>query len=55
MINLLPILWITVTPLGSFLVGNTRPVQAHTSLDKAPLISASMVNAMLHARNTGKM
>jgi hypothetical protein len=34
MINLLTIL-ITGPALGSFLGGNTRAVQAHTSLDKA--------------------
>jgi len=35
MINLLAILSITGTALSSLLGGNTRAVQAHTSLDKA--------------------
>jgi len=35
MINLLALLWTTGAALGSFLSGNTRAVQAHTSLDKA--------------------
>jgi hypothetical protein len=35
MINLLAILSNTAAALGSFLGGNTRAVQAHTSLDKA--------------------
>jgi hypothetical protein len=33
MINLLGILLLTAAALGYFLGGNTRPVQAHTSLD----------------------
>jgi hypothetical protein len=35
MIKLLAILSVTGAALGSFLGGNTRAVQAHTSLDKA--------------------
>ena len=35
MINLMTIWWTTDPALGSLLGGNTRAVEAHTSLDKA--------------------
>jgi len=35
MVNLLAIVWTTGAALGSFMGGNTRAFQAHTSLDKA--------------------
>jgi hypothetical protein len=35
MINLFGVLMTTAAALGSFLGGNTRAAQAHTSLDKA--------------------
>jgi len=38
------ILWPIAAALGSFLVGNTRAAQAHTSLDKASNSQKGMVN-----------
>jgi hypothetical protein len=37
MVNLMAIWATTGNALGSFLAGNTRAVQAHTSLDKATI------------------